>query len=265
MPRPYQNSLFSLISVSCLLFLGIARADDRAWQPIGQDLEMMRFEVSSYLLFSSSVVLIRSSLKNYQVGVIRAEEFGRTRDSVKSLVQSARAIAGINANFFDDQGEPLGLVVSRGITHHKLHKGGRTLSGVFALTAQGPLITSRESFDPRSAIEAVQAGPRLIERGIALRGFNETSPHKRRAGVCIDSAGRLVLYTVTSSFFGLSLDRLIDILRSAPINCADALNFDGGGSAQLYLNPLRSAEGASAEISIEGHDDVPVVLALFSR
>lgn len=260
----------SLIQKAILMVASIALAAapafplDDEWQTLTPDLELMRFDVSSYLFFSSSVVLLRSNLKSFQLGVIRAEEYGQRRDSVKSLVKRARAVAGINANFFDDRGNPLGLVISRGITHHKLHKGGRTLSGVFAVTSGGVLIANRSAFDARPALEAVQAGPRLIEHGKAIPGLIDTSPHSRRAGVCIDASRRVVLYTVTSSLYGISLDRLIELLRSDPIRCVEALNLDGGGSAQFYLNPMPRPDGRLPEISIEG-DDVPVVLGLFPR
>jgi hypothetical protein len=48
------------------------------------------------------------------------------------------------------------------------------------------------------------------------------------------------------------------------IGCQEALNFDGGGSSQLFVSGnIPGHEGAVREEDFPGRDEVPVALGLF--
>jgi len=241
---------------------GFAQSGDTpSWRAIAPDLETT---VVSTGPFSADLVLVRTQLKRYRIEVIQASVFGSPRGSVNRLTESAGAILGINANFFDEIGRPLGLVVSRGKGIQRLHGGGKTLTGVFAIDSNGPRIDSRISYSPTGVREAIQAGPRLIANGAAVHGLKSSGAAARRAGVCIDNAQRVIFFVVSSGFLGLTFDELQRILIRPGIDCRDALNLDGGGSAQLRVNPGIVQGGLkTAEIFIPGADEVPVILGLF--
>jgi len=225
---------------------------------------MAELTISSRIIFSSSLTFIRTSLGSYRVGVVRASDYGWERTDVKSLTIASKAILGVNANFFDPDGRPLGLVVSKGVVHQKLHRGGATLTGVFTATKKGIFIVNRQNLANLIPVEAVQAGPRLLSNGAPVEGIHESLALSKRAGICIDRRGRLIFFAVSSRFIGLDIEELQNVLVKPEIGCVDALNLDGGGSAQLYVHPpLRAGEKKSTELYLPGDDLVPVMLALF--
>jgi exopolysaccharide biosynthesis protein len=235
-----------------------------AWKGAGDDLEIGTIRTGSFPFLSSELMLIRTSGKQFQIGVLRTASFGKKVLDVRQLCKLGKAVACINANFFDEQHKPLGLVVSQGKTHHKLHKGGKTITGVFQVDRSGYKIKNRSEVKYENLLEAIQAGPRLISNGKRITSLREKNNSTRRSGICIDSKQRLVLYVVSSGVFGVSLEQLQEILTSPEVSCQDALNLDGGGSSQMYFSG--EVKGAPAGLSgffVEGSDLVPVAIALF--
>lgn len=242
-----------------------AHAEEQAlqWSPLAPDLEQANTPLNPDSVLSASVVLIRSSLSRFRVQVIRAGDFGQKRASAKSLCRESGASVCINSNFFDEQGRALGLVMSRGIIHQKIHRGGGTLTGIFFATPKSIGIAHRDLFSPTGVVEATQAGPRLIAEGKIVEGLKESSFRTNLSGVCIDHSGRAILYRATGGVFGSSLPLLQRVLLSPSVGCVEALNFDGGGSSQLYIaGEVPGHAGAEREENFPGRDDVPVVVAL---
>jgi uncharacterized protein YigE (DUF2233 family) len=258
---------FTWVIISYALFLApyfaIAQGSLQ-WTPKAGDLDLARIRTTPAALISPELLLVRTHLKAYRVRVIRALEFGSKKASAKSLCHSAQAALCINANFFDESDEPLGLVLSRGIQHHAVHKGGSTLTGIFAVTRRSAQISSRDNFDPRRVVEAIQAGPRLMSAGTLIAGL-KASGASRRSGVCLDGENNLIFFVVSSGIWGISIDRLQELLRDQ-VHCRDALNLDGGGSSQLFIRAgLPGSAPGDQEMWIEGADQVPVVLALLPQ
>ena len=265
-PRLINLTIVCAFTISLALSSSTVRADSQtvSWHIISDNLSVARMEMNRGLFFSSELTLIRVGLQGYRIGVIRATDFGLTRASARTLCKKAKAVACINANFFDENGKPLGLIVTRGLTLQGLHRGGKTLTGVFQISRQLPSIVNRTDFSAAAVVEAVQAGPRLISGGVPVVGLREDTSSNRRSGVCIDREQRVILYLLNTGFFGTSLKHLRDALISSMIGCEDALNLDGGGSAQLYIEPSHVQTG-QAPIDLEGTDDVPLVLGVFQR
>jgi exopolysaccharide biosynthesis protein len=242
----------------------VAQQDDSAvaWNTLNPGLEFSRLSLHSGTVFSSSMILLRAD-SSYSLRAIRATQFGWNRASVKALCKAAGADACINANFFDEQGRALGLVVSRGIIYNKMHHGGGTLTGVLYSTDKETRIVHRDSFSFNGALEAIQAGPRLLVDGKPIEGVKDSSSSSNLSGVCIDANRRLVLFRVNAGVFGGSLNGLQKNLLRPDIGCVDALNFDGGGSSQLFI----SADATSLENdeSLPGEDDVPVAMGFFKK
>ena len=63
---------------------------------------------------------------------------------------------------------------------------------------------------------------------------------------------------------GVSIAEIQNMLLQEGVDCRDALNLDGGGSAQFFLDShLPGALPELQEVTIHGRDDVPVALGLF--
>jgi uncharacterized protein YigE (DUF2233 family) len=249
-----------LLAFSCAVLP--VQAADEGWKLVGTDLERARLTVSTGGFFSSELLLFRTSLRAYQVEVIRALEYGNARSAVHELCKKGRAALCINANFFDETGAALGLIVHRGITVQGIHRGGKTLNGIFSASRNEVKISARNTYTPERTLEAIQAGPRILLSRRPVPGVEQSS-RSRRSGICIDSKQRLVVFIVSSGFWGMSMEELQKILLRPEIGCIDALNLDGGGSSQLYVSKdIPGATAAMEEVDLKGRDPVPVALAL---
>lgn len=231
------------------------------WQIIVDGLSTTTLQLARPSLFPSKLVVVRASQQFFRPIAVRALEFGRKRSDVKHLAEQSDAWATINANFFDEHGDPLGLIMTRGNVLQDVHRSGSVLSGIFLLDRVGPHIVNRSEFSPKRALEAVQAGPRLLAEGAAVPGLRNPNVLSRRSVVCITRQNELLLLASATRFDRFSLAELQTLLLHPALQCHSALNLDGGGSSQLYVRGSNSL-GA---ISIEGDDPVPVALALVRR
>lgn len=255
----------ALLQICTPLMLQADITYEVTWDKIAQGFEVGRIQSTSSSFFGTALLAFRVDLQRFRVAALPAEDFGDKRLDARAICKASRASLCINANFFDEAGNALGLVVTRGIQRNQIHRGGRVLSGIFKVTRESARIIHRAEFEPASIMEAVQAGPRLLVNGNKVPISDPSS--SRRAGICIDKKQRLVFYiTSANSLRGISIPDLQRILTHPDIDCDDALNLDGGSSAQLYIDPaLPGATAQSPEISIEGGVRVPVFLGLFPR
>jgi uncharacterized protein YigE (DUF2233 family) len=236
------------------------------WEQLSEGLEEAHFQTPANALLSSSVVAVRASIKNYTLRVIRATEFDKKRASTRELCKASGASVCINSNFFDEQGKPLGVVISRGIQHQKAHNGGSTLTGVIFSSADKISITHRSNFSADKVIEASQAGPRLISEGAPVMGVKSSSSPTNLSIACLDRKDNVILLRVTLAMFGSSLSDIQSILLRPEMGCVEALNFDGGGSSQMYISgDIPGHQGATREEDFPGRDEVPVAVGLFRR
>lgn len=243
--------------------LGAEPEPEIAWQPLSAGLEETHFQLSSGALLSPSVVAVRADLKHFKVQVVRAADFGWKRASVKELCKASSSSACINSNFFDEQGKPLGLVLSRGILHQKTHNGGGTLTGILYVTNERVGIAHRGSFKSEGVLEATQAGPRLISEGAPVVGLKNPSSGTNLSIACVDREQRVILIRVAFTMFGGSPSDIQRTLLRPELGCVEALNFDGGGSSQMYISgSIPGHVGATREEDFPGRDEVPVALAL---
>lgn len=179
-------------------------------------------------------------------------------DAVRVAPTTAPAIArdrgvpfAINANFFDPERKPLGVIVSEGKRLQRPHPV--SWQSIFYTTSglKAAIVLPEQWAAVRDdAAMAVQAGPRLVADGRAT-GATRGNP-SLRSGICLTSDERMI-------FFATTMRRLYDVDEMTELatrtedqgglGCRDAMLFDGGPSAQMYL--------AGSDISIEG-DRVPV-------
>lgn len=242
------------------------------WRTLNEDLEIATLKPLENQPLASELNIIRTRLKSYKIDILSASDYGLKGSDAKTFCELGNAHVCINANFFDEYGEPLGLVVRDGLKKKKVHKGGSLLDGIFQIIKGTPYIIEREKYKDNLASYAVQAGPILIRSGRSLTTIRDKTTESKRAGICIDNKKRLLLFSSTPGLGGISIEFLQKILLEPSIGCLDALNFDGGGSAQMEISlPSKlERENSSNRINKEepkllnfnGRDNVPVVLAL---
>jgi len=173
---------------------------------------------------------------------------GRAR--VGELAPGSDAIA-INASFFDENGEAMGLALDRGRS-----VGGRRLArwaafvvdGGRARIVAGAALTADATHD-----FAVQGFPRLVVAGAVPR----LKPQRAaRTAVCVEGA-RVVLVVTTSRVDASEFARLLAAPPAAGgLGCRDALNLDGGSSTQL------AARWGRFEARVDGAWGVPNALVV---
>lgn len=179
--------------------------------------------------------------------------------NAKDVVISKKLLAGINVNYFDKLGEVLGLVYRKPSILNRIHLGGNVLTGLVEIKLNKDLtfekinILSKES--EVFGDLALQAGPRLIVATEATRIKDKS--YSRRSGICVDKNDSIFIFETKDGYPGTTFKALQNILLN--IGCVNAINFDGGGSAQFYLAPHGDLK---EEIWVGGNQNVPVVLTV---
>lgn len=227
------------------------------WTPVEPGFAMARYELGQGIkLLKSEVLLLKFSPRYFAIQAVSARDVGHQMIDVRTLTKKVGGIAGINAHFFDDRGEPLGLFITGGERKQGMHNGGRLLTGVFYIYRNRPAIVHRSRFAQHDSLTAVQSGPRLIARGKPLQ-LSAPEVGSRRSGVAITKTGEVILYATMLRFPGASFAELQEMLLDPALEVTDALNLDGGGSSQLFVEKnSRLAD----ETFISGGDSVPVGL-----
>ena len=231
------------------------------WRDIATGLQIKVVELSTGFL-SGEITLLKTSLSHFRPQVVRAASFQRNGADVEWYSKRTGASACLNAHFFDQTGSPLGLVVSRGIEHKRMQLGGTLLTGFFLAYHKRLEIRERDK-NHKGGLEAIQSGPRLVINGAVANDLDDIN-ESRRSGICTTSPTEYILFVASSPFRGATLKELGDILSSPQIQCENALNFDGGGSTQLFVRQdLPGAQVGFRGIHVLGRDEVPTVLCLF--
>lgn len=167
------------------------------------------------------------------------------------------AVAFVNANFFDDNGNVLGLLVADGQIYGSPYTDR---GGTFLVQNGQPRLRSNivEPYLGEPLEQAVQAFPMLMLDG--AQAYTDTAQDRftRRTVIAQDANGRIVL--LVTPLIGLTLLDLSMFLAISDMNLVNALNLDGGGSTLMYLN----ASGTPDYI-VTSLDPVPAVLAVYPR
>ncbi len=179
------------------------------------------------------------STKAYTLRVIDSPR--KNSLTLEKAMLSGEFLAGVNGGYFTPEFEPLGLVVARG---EMLSRAVQTklLSGVLAVTSDRiHLLRNREfKLGPRT-LEALQAGPFLVDNGKPPAGLNDV---KRAARTFVATNGKSkfaigVMYSPTLAEAGALLAQEGTL---PGIAVQRALNLDGGRSTGFWV---RTAETAS--------------------
>ncbi len=178
------------------------------------------------------------------------------RRSVRVMAEASGAAAVINANFFDKEGKTLGAVVING--HEEKSKRPISWWGIFCVNKKQKVeIVASADYYVGLCAEAVQAGPRLVVKGKMPKLKDETS---RKSAVGINSKGQVLL---VASAQAISIKELAAIFMKPEANggldCADALNLDGGSSSQFFV------KSGAFTLAVPAFSPVPVGLGVYKR
>lgn len=214
----------------CLLWwatLPAAEAAPTRWQTLSPGLEYASLSHST-----GRIHAFRIDLRRYHLDVALAKDYQLPNASVRDLAARAEAVVAINGGFFSPAFEPLGLRIQRGTVRSPLK--ATSWWGVFHVSQRRAQIVPPQGFTAgRHTTMAVQSGPRLVVKGAipTLKGGEA-----ERSALGITTQGQVVI--AITDHAPLSTSVLAEILRrsaaSGGLGCRDALNLDGGRSAQLY-------------------------------
>lgn len=163
----------------------------------------------------------------------------------------------INANYFDQQDNALGLLVADGVVYGSTYTDR---GGTFMIQNGQPIIRSNliEPPYPGEPIEqAVQAFPMLVLDSQTAFTNERGDRVARRTAIGLDAAGRVVILVTPLS--GLRLTELSAYLPTTDLGLTIAFNLDGGGSTLLY------AQVPGSPYLLSSRDPVPAVLAVYPR
>jgi len=173
----------------------------------------------------------------------------------RDLLPGAAVI--VNANFFDESDQALGLVVSEGEIFGQSLIG---FGGMFQVDGNGVRVRSLvyEPYYGEALVQAAQGFPMLIENGGTLapqdEGFTQRS---RRTAIGQDQQGRIVLVVIPYSI--ISLAELQQWLVAGDLNLNVAFGLDGGRSTGLAINTANRTELYPA------FDRLPTVIAVYTN
>jgi uncharacterized protein YigE (DUF2233 family) len=269
--RLFQRIRFSSIVTAISLFSGCVMpqtpappsempVDDTSsvsvettWQTLAPGLERRAYRPGGEYALTQFVALrIDPALYTFRAHYRPAQPLNL--QSWRDLLQGAVAI--INANFFDPQGNALGILVADGVTFGQPFPG---YGGMLQVQNGQVRVRSNivEPYMGEPLEQAVQAFPMLVTNGQASYFNTQGDRISRRTVAGQDSFGRIVLIT-TSSFIGMRLVDLSSYLSTSDLDLVNAVNLDGGGSTMMAIN-------VPTQFQILSFDAVPVVLAVYPR
>lgn len=237
-----------IATIFALLTLGCQGND---WQSIQPGLEYRYYSPHLIPTTASSVYAFRIDPNHFQLRLINAKSLGQKAAYVNDFAKKSGALIAVNGGFFSTDKEELGLRVQNG----KIISPLRNVSwwGVFYIQNNIPKIAAMKNFHMQNNIEfAIQAGPRLLVNNQQLK---LTPGRDLRSALCIDPQNHIII-AVTNNL-PLTTNQFASVLQK--FGCTDALNLDGGNSAQVYANT------GKLHLDIETYRQVADAVGVFPR
>jgi hypothetical protein len=209
--------------------------------PLGHGASFIRKDVAGPVSAELKLVLFDSARCHLRVVSQPAKD---KAVSLRDAMRAAGAIAGCNGAYFTPEFMPLGLEISQGVRTGKMERSS-LLGGMLMVRKGRPMMLWRDEFVEQGGIgELVQAGPRLVNGGLPVKGL-EATKRRVRTFVLTDCAGHWAIGLCDR----VTLRELSDLLATkgivTEIHVERALNLDGGSSSGLWF---RGADG-------QEHDD----------
>lgn len=159
------------------------------------------------------------------------------RENLADAMEKSGCLAGVNGNYFQSDRTPIGLVISNGRTLHPMERA-KLLTGLIVVAhGRVSLLRTSEHHPSDKIDQALQSGPFLVDRGMEVRGLND-SRRADRTVVLSDGHGHCALLVCGP----VSLAEMARILcipgLTGEMQVVRALNLDGGSSTAIWVkNP----------------------------
>ena len=233
-----------------------------SWKPVQKGVEFRKITLArSEPNHAIDFKVLRFDTRWMTPRILPSSQFQLKGANVKVLAEKSRAIAAINASYFDEKGQPLGFLKIGAQEINRTVSKSSLISGIFGVRSFSPFIVHRDEFQSPQADEALQCGPLLLNHGSPLEVTRGIGRYSRRSVIGIDPENRLLVAVTDGIFGGLSWVELQELF-SAPqwqLQAQDLLNLDGGGSAQLYVKT------ANLEEMVAGTSEIPVAIGFFRK
>lgn len=172
----------------------------------------------------------RFVLSSVELGIIDLH-MSRALDQVMT---ARHAELVVNGGFFDERGEPVGLVVSEGIRLSPLKPN--LSGGVMAVESERATLYATEDYVDRSPRFAVQCRPRLVV-GSKNNVKSDEGPRAARTALCLRDGGATLEFVVAEEGPEEPGPTLYELgAELAAGGCEEALNLDGGPSTGWASN-----------------------------
>lgn len=236
-------SLLALLAMTTLCFSSFANP----WKKIDEGLHYSKIK---------GVDVFQIDPKKFKFAVVTTQDYGLQTATVENLAKVSGALLAVNGGFFNPERKSLGLIVNAGKRINPLHTS--PWWAIFQIQNQEASISPYRFFQLHPNIEmALQVGPRLLVRG----SIPKLKPSlARRSGIGIQKGGNVVLAVTDLEISLQDFAKLFQTsLDQGGFGCVDALNLDGGGSTQLYMN------WQGFHRNIRGTSFIPNAVAVFKR
>ncbi|MDP8256727.1 MAG: phosphodiester glycosidase family protein [Candidatus Alcyoniella australis] len=230
------------------------------WQQVAPAMEVRSIKLKrSRNITGVTLECVRMRLGEYNFHVLQLEGYKQSTYASK-LRSNMGAVMLINGGFYNEQGQPLGmLLINNQERSHLVTRG--ELGGVVAIKGQTLELVDRQGFRTYKYEDAVQTGPWLVRAGRQMTEFKNPWLVDRRSAIC--TSGQYVIFVTTDAVInGLSFSELSHMLARPEdrggLGCVDALNLDGGSSAMLAW------AGDKDKGAVRGFSKTPVLISAFS-
>jgi len=198
------------------------------WHPLLPGLQQASWSGKDSQGNSFALELFKIDPRQYKLQLVQASDYQLMKISAKDMVARTGGLLAVNGGFFDPQYKSMGLLVKEGNVVNPL----RSVSwwGVFSYDKYaGARVDTPEAFQAKPSTEiALQVGPRLIDDNRVMP-LKKNDSQKTFIGIAPDN--QLILGVTDMS--AVDAGDLANVLWKE-FQLKEALNFDGGGSTQLY-------------------------------
>lgn len=241
----FMKSIFFVVGISFLF-----STNAFAWQKLETGLFYQKTEVVSA---GNPVVIhaIKVDPENFTVRPI----FNKQVQFAKTHAEQQNALLAINANFFDPQGQALGLVKQNNVVLNP--KKDVSWWSVLCIHKSTAKIIHQAKYTEAQCEHAVEAGPRLVVDG-TIPALKDENSYKTAVG--INTSGDIIMIATADPIPIKELAQIFTQPESKNgFDCPNVLNLDGGSSTQMYVKTN------SFELNVPSLIKFPAGLGVFRK
>jgi exopolysaccharide biosynthesis protein len=232
------------------------------WETIDEGIGYKKVVVGSGDPFFQTILkFVKIDPGLFRVKILTSDQFDLNEGFyARTIAEKTNAALVINGSYFDENRKPLGFLVSDGKALNTRVATNWIYSGLFYIMNDKPFLVNRENFPQGQAVEqAIQAGPYLMDNGAPYKKIKNLHASHFRSGIGITHNNEIFVFVTDTKYGGISWHELLQILSLPDLQCAQAMNLDGGGSTQMALSTKAKRE------YIDGTSKIPVAIGFFKK